>query len=419
MQNQRIKIQITDNTIDNFVMITPSKQQVAFFPKEESQVIPGRTSDYTSDTNPETRTENTSTRAFINRIKDESNGAVDGSLNYSLIGDVPDNGHNHSLDFRYRTFNVNSSHTETDYIGSVSIDIPTIINSNFCNFKQITSTLGLQDFFSDSSISSALSSITSGLQRLRIPTNCFNTILTDPTDITNNNGSNIQKNYGTYYLLLSPKYITTSVLDITRAYHLEWEDMPTNAINNDSADGTIIQYDPLRVRRTIIDVDKTKFLGTIWNFETNPLQAGRLYSSVVEIWDSTQTTLKQTKVITENIFNFNNTGSNTQLVLQPDIIGYDASSETISVGDILRIYPKESSFNNILIQVEYTNPSTLINNMVSFMLNDVVRDMTSGIFDIYDENGWNIDSSGNIDGNVIQRYQITQFGTFEARKKLK
>jgi len=52
------------------------------------------------------------------------------------------------------------------------------------------------------------------------------------------------------------------------------------------------------------------------------------------------------------------------------------------------------------------------------LMNDVARDMTTGVYEIYDSNGITIDSSGNFNGNVIQQYQITQVNGYEIRKRI-
>jgi len=408
MQNQIIKYNLTDNTVDNYLLVNPTKQQVAFFPKEESQVLPGRTYDYTSDTDPQTRTEDTDTIAFINNTK------TDGTPNFSLVnitGTLPADNASYSLKLN----SINSSHTPTDYIGSVINYIPTTLNDTFTDYKLVNfTTNNIADLYPSTDTNVRVTNIYPGLQKFRIPSSIFNTVLTNATDILNNNGSSVKPNYGIYYLLISPKYLQTSIVDITEHYHQNTISQFSNANNNSTTSNVNVQ--PTRVRRTIIECANTDFSGTIWSFETYPNQAGRLYSSVVEIWDSTLTVLKQTKIITENILNIG-TGNNTELVLQPDIIGYDTASQAPSVGDILKIYPRETYFDNIIVEVNYNNPALAVNNLVAFMLNDAVRDVSNGLIEVYDNNGLTVDTSGNINGNVIQSYQITQYGNYEIRKK--
>lgn len=352
MQQQIIKYDLLDNTIDNYVVINPSKPQIAFFPKEEYQMFIGKNYDWVS-TNP--TSPNTTTEI------------------------------------------VNTS-TPTDYIGAVNIDIPYLINSNFASFQLVSlANNSLSNFYSTANTGPIISTIANGIQTFRIPTNSFNTILTDPTAITNNKGSNIQTNYGLYYVFIIPSSIDAVVTSILERYQQQ------------QASGSN--------RRTLIQVDKNALKNTLWNFEQNGNQSGRLYGSVTEILDS-QYNLKQTKIIAENELNFLDANNNTQLVLQPDIVGYDTMSQEISVGDILRIYPRETYFNRIMIEINYKNPYLQTESLVGFTVNDIVRDMKSGIFEIYDQNGFTIDQNGNFEGNIKYRYQIFQKNNFEARKRL-
>lgn len=351
-QNNIIKYKLLDNTIDQYVVINPVKQQIAFFPKEEYQMFIGKNYDWTASnpTNPNTITE----------IVDTS--------------------------------------TPTDYIGAVNVNVPFTINPSFANFQLLSlSNNSLSSFYSPTDINATISTIANGIQTFRIPNNIFSTILTDATAIANNNGSNIQLNYGMYYILISPSSIDASVTSVLERFQQQ------------QASGSN--------RRTLIQCDKTKFQNTLWNFEQNGEQSGRLYGSVVEVLDS-QNNLKQIKLIAENELNFADNSNNVEMVLQPDIVGYDTVSQVVNVGDTLRIYPKETYFDRIMIEVDYQNPYLQVQSLVGFTVNDVVRDMTSGIFEIYDNNGFTIDSNGNFEGNIQYRYQIFQKNNFEARKRL-
>jgi len=352
MQNQIIKYDLLDNTIDQYVVINPTKQQIAFFPKEEYQMFISKNYDWKSSnpTDPNT----------ISEIVDTS--------------------------------------TPTDYIGAINVDVPFTINPSFASFQLVSLVnSSLIDFYSSSDTDATISTIANGIQTLRIPTNVFNTILTSSTDIANNNGSNIKLNYGTYYVLIIPSYIETNVTSVLERFQFQAQSGSN--------------------RRTLIQCDKTKFQGTLWNFEQNGDQSGRLYGSVVEVLDS-QRNLKQVKIIAENELNFSDDENNVQMVLQPDLVGYDSSSQVVDLGDILRIYPRETYFNRIMIEINYKNPYLQTESLVGFTVNDVVRDMKSGIFEIYDENGFTIDAKGNFEGNIQYRYQIFQKNNFEARKRL-
>lgn len=411
MQNQILKYDITDNTVDNDVIINPTKQQLVFFPKEESQMFQGKSFDFSVDTDKTTITENNDMLAFVNRIKDESTSMPIDPLGYGLPGTTGVG----VDDYYHRNERINSSHTPTDYIGASSISVPTILNENFCDFKLINGN-SEEELYVNTTTS--LDIITPGIQRVKIPQNRFNTILTNSTDIINNGGDNLIRNYGKYYIKIAPKGIEIQVVDLERHHHQPWESMRDNV--DITMDGPNAFFNPLKKRRSVVYCDKSDFLNSLWNFESSSNQSGRLYGSIVEIWDSSLTELKQTKVITENIFDFNNDTTNySKLVLQPDIIGYDTMSQALVAGDFLRIYPRETYFNQIILEINYLDKLKEINSLVRFMLNDVVRDMETGIVEIYDDNGLSIDSNGSFNGTVSQRYQIQQEGKFELRKKLK
>ena len=408
MQNQIIKQTITDNTADQYFLINPTKQQLAFFPKEESQMFQGRSYDYLSGTNPQQISENTENRAFIERLKETTN-TVDTTL--GGISPIPSN----ITSYNYGLTDINSSHTPTDYIGASVYTIPAIINTDFTDFFYIDSTNTISNLFDTTDTNTKVVSLFPGMQKLRLPKNRFNTILTVPSDILANNGSNVVYNYGSYHIVIKPKYFETSILSFENSTQTRWEDLPTS-ISGDGSSSTL-NLSSTTKRRTIVTCDKDGFLGTIWNFENNAKQSGRLFGSVVEVWNSTKTVLKQSKVVMENQFNLD-VPSDVQLVISPDNMGYDVENQSITTGDILRIYPRENYFDQIIIEISYQNSSTQVTSLVSFMVNDVVRDLSNGIIEIYDDKGITIDSSGNFNGNVIKRYQIAQYNNFEVRKKI-
>lgn len=412
-----IKQELLNNTVDSTVVINPIKQQIVFFPKEESQMFTGRTHTYVDglpdaglSSNPDTESENTDNLAFMQR------GQVGGDINlglYNIGNPYPANYAN----FKYNMQPINSSHTATDYIGATTINVPTTIIDKFIDFKvyNIASDT-ISNFYSNTDTTLRVKTIQNGLQTLRIPTNCFNTILTDATAITNNNNSNLLKNYGLYYLLLTPKYIQVPIGNIIQRKTVEWLSMVDNATSTVTGDDIILS--PENKRRTIYECDKDIFKDLDWDFESSGDQSGRLYGSIVEVWNSSTTVLKQIKIMTENQFNFENADL-MRFVLYPDNVGYDTPDSEIVTGDIVRIYPRESYFNNITIEINYKNDSLQIQNLLAFMLNDTVRDMSNGIFEIYDDKGFTIDDSGIFIGNVLSRYQIFQAANKEARKRIK
>lgn len=346
MSTQIIKQTIFDNTVDNFVVINPTKPQPVFYPSEETQMFPHK--DY-------------------NDIVGATNPNIE---------------------------------TPTNYIGASAIDVPVTITSEFTDFKFLNSTNVLEDFFASND--GPLVNITNGFQKVKIPASKFNQILTDETEIIANGGNVLKKNYDSYYMIISPKCITTTVLDITRYNH-------TVSVGGNENN-----------RRTILELNKTNFLNTPWDFEANEEHSGRLYGSIVEVWDATENVLKQTKIVGENKFNFENDLENVKIVTYPDNIGYSSPTKDVVVGDILKIYPLESYFYKMVIEIDYKSYLEDIKSLMGFMLNDVVRDVTTGIYEIYDEQGVTVDNAtGAIDGTIIQRYQVFQSPPFEIRKKLK
>ena len=346
MSTKIIKHTIFDNTVDNFALINPTKPQLVFYPSEETQMF-----------------------------KHKDYNAVEGRT----TGDVE---------------NV------TNYIGATTIEVPVTIIEAFTDFKTLDSENNYVDFYAAND--GPLQTITNGFQKIKIPESKFNNILTDEDEIIANGGNVLKKNYGIYYLVVSPKCITTNVVSITRYNH---------EISDDGNENN---------RRTIIELDKNDFLNTLWEFETNEEHSGRLFGSIVEVWDSTESVLKQTKIIGENQFNFENSLINTKVVIYPDNIGYDPQNQDVVIGDILKIYPRETFFNKIILEIEYKSYLEDVKSLMRFMLNDMVRDVTTGILDIYDDNGVSVDNeTGQVDGTIIQRYQIFQAPPFEIRKKLK
>jgi hypothetical protein len=334
---------LLDNTVDKFILINPTKPQIAFFTKEESSML--------------------------------------GEKSYNNLSPAK-----------------NDTEAPSDYIGSAAFTVPATIDAAFVDFKYIKDSI-LTDFFTTAELK--LQKIDNRIHFLRIPAGKFQTTLTATADIAANGGSKIRKDFGTYYITIEPKCIVTNVIAVNQPNH------------------TITGVANTNKKRTVIDIDKTDFLGTIWDFESVNTQKGRLIGSVVEIWDATLTRLKQTKVITENDFGFTDTNVNGKLVLTPDSLGYDVDNQAPLIGDMLKVYPRESYFDSMIVQLDFKNILYEADTFVSYMLNDTVRDIQTGVYEIYDKAGFTIDASGNFNGNVIQKYQIFQKDIYEARKRLK
>lgn len=427
MQNNIIKKDLLDNSADSYMVINPTKQQVTFFPKEESQMFTSKESSFTgsrpfgNSNDPETESENKDTLAFIERAKDPSNGASNGSIDYNdLYGGIPAGTSTLSLEYKYDFDNISSSHTETNYIGAAKVDIPATINETFTNFNLYNLvTNSTSPLYGTGDTITKVRTILNGIQSLRIPANVFNTILTDETAIIANNNSPTVKNLGLYYIIVSPLYVRTTVGNIISRVHYDWFNMNTNGTIGYDSVNELLSIVPTNQRRTVYECSKTDFESLPWNFESSGLQSGRLYGSVVEVWDASETTLKQTKVMMENEFNFSLSGVQTHFTLYPDNVGYDAPGQKVTIGDVLHIYPRETYFNQIVIEINYQDGSQQIQNLLAFLMNDAVRDITTGVYQIYDNKGFVIDSSGNVNGTTVASFQLFNTGKYEARKVLK
>lgn len=376
-----IQKELLDNTTDTFMVIDIKKPQPVFFPKEESQVFQNKEYDWIA-ADPEKNSDNQSQEAFDQRAT--------GSY-------LP----------------LNSSHTATDFIGATSINVPINIKDEFTDFTVYDlNSNTTKNLYEDTDAAQKLNTITNGIHRLRVPKNCFNTILdsSDTDAIEANGGSTTKKNYGLYYISIRPKYVETVITNVINKKHIAWDDIE----DNDAGSGN-----PDFFRRNIYECDKNDFMDTPWSFETNPEQSGRLLGSVVEIWDANGIDLKQVKVMIENIFNFPYSGLDMQFGLSPDNMGYDPVSQIINVGDIIRVYPRETYFNEVTLEVAYKDTYLQVENMVSFMINDVARDMQTGSYQVYDEKGLKVEPTGLITGNVKHRYQISQTDRFEIRRRIK
>jgi len=373
------KFTLKDNTVDAYVPVTPTKPQVGYIHKEESQQF--STFDYNFDgvTNiPETATADTYTEIVTRQALT------------SEVKDIP----------------VVTANAATDYIGIVKFDVPHIIDEAFADFLlmdvQTNSFTTLQSadieslatpLYDISDTNPKIISLFNGLQALRLPLNRFNNTTVTPT----------VNNFGKYYVKISPKYIESEVTGVLKRYHVNWQ-----AVDPNSSEG----------RRQVVSCSNTPFAGTPWLFENNPKQRGRLHGSVIEIWDNSTTTKKQTKVSVENLLALDGSGITASFVITPDVVGYDAPDQVISIGDKIRVFPRETYFNPIYVEVDYQNKEQDLEALIKFMKNDAARNLKTGVIEIYDENGIVIDSSGNLNGTVVQAYQISQQKDAEVRRKI-
>lgn len=375
---------LKDNTVDVYIPITPIKPQIGYIHKEESQQFPSREYNYDGVNNiTATSTVNTQSEVVIRKALT------------SEVKDIP----------------TNSANSATDYIGVVKYNTPYIIDEAFAEFTlmdmQANSITSLQianieslttPLYEVSDSNQRIVSLFNGLQMLRIPANRFNILTSSP----------ITKNYGKYYIKVSSKYIETPIINITPREQDTWQNVDPTYSHG---------------RRLVMNCNNASFSGTSWWFESAPnKQCGRLHGSIVEIWDSSGITKKQTKVSVENRLGLDGSSGIASFVITPDVVGYDSPSQVASVGDLLRVYPRETYFDPIYIEVDYQNKDLDLESLIKFLKNDAVQNLKTGVIEIYDEAGVVVDDAGNVNGTVIQAYQIQKGGSgsniTEIRKKI-
>lgn len=387
--NSIIKETILDNTTDQYIVINPTAPNLAFYPKEESFMLPH----FDWDINvPSTDTKR---GVYVGQTSEWTNHRASNS-----------------------TIPINSRASATDYIGATIQSLPYYIREQFANFtyfnpkvnglftlsNTLNPTLEL-NLYDNTDTVSKLGLIFNGLQSLRIPADRFNVTLTDAEEIIANGNEIIRKDYGKYYIKISPKYIDVEINSITDRQHKPWPDIAGD------------EY-----RRKFFGFDSTPFENQPWDFDYKlgtAAPSGRLFGSIVEVLDASKTTIKQNKICMDNIIiPADGIGS---VVLSPDIVGMEAYNQAPAVGDILRFYPRETYFNPILIELEYKNNSSTLEAAIRYLKNDIARDLNTNIIQVYDDNGISVDTQGNVNGVITEAYQISvsQNGQQELRRQLK
>lgn len=294
------------------------------------------------------------------------------------------------------------THEDPTLVGLANVLVPDILKQDFTDFKYfyVEDGADLTAYSEPSDMESWLSdlfestdnfrvvTLFNGLQFVKIPVNRFNDITVTP----------LVPKYGKYYIKVSPKYIETAIT------------------------GTDIDPVPPIVGpyTQIFYIQKAPLTNSIWDF-TDPVilqQINRLAGSIVEVWDSGLQFKKTTKMILEdNYYNLNDT-SESSIVLTPNTYLKDSLDSIPAIGDVLRIYPRETYFTPIFIEVDYQNSGNDLLAAIKFLKNDATRDLISNVIEIYDDAGATVNNQGTIDGTVIQSYQITKVGNKELRKKI-
>jgi len=381
-KKQMETIIIQDNTVVNYIPITPKKPQVAYIPREDSLQMTAVDWQYNGSNSQYTFTVDQATEITNRTGSSTPDIPVPSKIGEQVYVGVVNHSIPHIIDELFTDFLLMDVHTG-DFTSLISADIETLSTP----------------LFPISDTDPKVVSVFNGLQVLRIPIDRLNDISTVPTIF----------NYGKYYIKVSPKYIDSEITFVGLREQKVWADAVLNTNYNS---------------RIVYGTNNSDFLSTPWDF-TNTLhtnQNGRLQESIVEIWNNSKTIKKQTKVIVENNLGFGIVGpsSSTSFVLSPDSVGYDTPNQTIGLTDFLRIYPRETYFTPFYIEIDYKNKDLDLETLIKYTKNDAARNLKTGVLEIYDDNGITIDSGGNVNGTVIQAYQISTAanGDVEVRRKI-
>lgn len=365
---------IFDKSIDAFIPIEPKQPLIATLPKEESLPFQGFGWQYNA--NP----------AFpYDYIGEEATS--------DILTDLPTSA---EVNTKVRTPN---KMLAAEFAGAITINKSYNINSEFALFKKIdvqtspaiftSGVTGLDtyatDLYSSSYSGGKVINAFNGMQFLKIPLNTF-------------------PSFGVYYLCIMPKYIETEVVFITEKVHKQFK------TGLEATDIRFSQY----------DLDKAPFENTPWQFfegnpfSTSPYHTNRLFGSVVEILNPSKTQVKQSKVIGGS----KDSGGAFTVTMHPNNMGFDSPQNDISVGDVLRIYPRETYFEPLYLQVEVKSASQNLDKIFLNQTGDAVRDLKTGIITIYDENGVTINPDGTLDGQVALTFELFTVGDSEVRKRI-
>jgi hypothetical protein len=364
---------ITNNDVDNWVLINPTKPIYAELPKEESQMFFGKEYNY----NPSN--DDKSIRGIDNK-----NIVIANSNNI---------------------YRINSSISETDYSGIINMKVPTLVNDDLCQvtfFKE--DVWEVKTFFENIYITKFKK--VGNLQFINIPSNIFK----KNSDESNTDFENFINDYGYFYIQIEPLYIDSEIININTKEHYNY-DSDLSSLTNEQGN-----------RRNIYTLDILNFKNTPFNFERsydiNILKAiwsNRLLGSLVynkDLFDND----KNIKIITGDYFNFNT--DEAYITISPDYMGVDSPNGKFSIGDKLKIYPTESYFEPITIQINFTREINENEQIKKFLLNDAVRDFSNNIIEVYDDNGLTIEENGEVSGKVYLSFQVSEKQGKEIRKKL-
>lgn len=354
-----INKRLENHRVNFNIIFDVNKQNLFFIPKEESQAFTSKEHNFTPGT------------TFRNNVYLET-------VNNDILAA------NNST--------VNASWNATDYIGAANIFSPHNLDLGYVDVTIIQLSTGREVILDPTK---HINKIANGVFSFVIPPNFLD------VEFVDEDASDAVRQYGSFLIKIEPKKFDTPIVNL-----IPREQFQTSALS--SSLGSF--------RRKVLEVSYEPFMNLPWAFETRANQSGRLTGSIVDVYDSNMN-LKQTKIMSEN--DFRGLDKNVRLVLSPDNVGFDSPNQLLGTGDILRIHPRETYFNPVIIQLDYISDSEIQSQAYRYLMNDVVRDVKTGTYEVYDENGVTANPDGTFDGTVIQTYQIQQFGEFELRKKLR
>ena len=363
---------LKDHGIVNYIPVEFIKSLYAEILKEESQTYLGKDFSY-DPTNPRP---NTLATGNIDEVKDQVQNGVE------------------------KRIRINSPISESDYAGIINDNINITQDEDFITVSYFKEGVWSELPLYPNNLVQKLRTVI-GRQFLVLYDNTFNTLNTDTNTWT--------QNYGNYYICIEPLYIETTVTVVIPKDYIQYgSNLVAVVLTSSRHTQYVLDILPFRGSKL--------FLERSFNGATNEaIFSNRFVGSVVHA-KNINLTDKNVKVITNDYFNFNNNVA--KITMAPDYMGIDSPFNTIGVGDKLRIYPKECYFKPITIKVQYTQETNALDLMRQYSLNDAVRDLTTNIIEVYDDNGLTINPDGGIDGRVIFSYVISQEGTKEVKRRL-
>lgn len=376
-----IEKKITDNNIENWVLIEAYKNLFAELPKEESQMFYGKEFEFYSNNTEKKFKGVNNTQEVIERV------SVEQPLDNIKVNQI----------------RINSPISETDYAGIINNKVKVLIENNLCNityFKE--GDWNINNLFESNNTTKFR--LINDMQFLNIPIGVFK----KENIIENSDDEEFINDFGTFYIKIEPYFIETTIDIVNKKEHLFY--------NKDDLELIVFEEGN---RRNIYEIDIEPFKNTPLNFEsigTNKIAwSNRLLGSIV--YNKKSNGLNNNiKIITNDYFDFIN--NKAFICLSPDYMGVDNLNNRFYEGNTIKIYPNECYFEPIVIKIDFSKEIFENEQIKKFLLNDAVRDFENNIIEIYDDNGIAVEDNGQISGRVYSSFQVIEQQGKEIRKKL-